>query len=356
MTQNQAPEIFFAVELDPDALQELFNRPGHLEQLKRLKAGICLGILDFSPKRLDVIKSLNDAGIPVNAWMLLSKEQGYWLNLDNAPAALVRYTQFLAWTYQNEIRWEAIGLDIEPDIHLLKNILSRPLAAAPRILWNLLSTSRLASANSYHALAAQIRKDGFEVETYQLPFIIDERLAHSTVLQRALGLVDLPADREILMLYSSFTRIIGPGLLWSYAYQSGCVGVGSTGGGVDLTNLSSIPPLTWEELQQDMLLAYQVSNRIFVFSLEGCIEQNYLDRIEKIQWTRSFPLPVQAARRVGNYRRLGQVLLSVMSRPALYLTGLLLGQLLLRRAFGLARQKTQSKALTPKQAHSITAA
>ncbi len=338
MTENKAPELYFAVELEPLSLLELFDRPGLIEQLHRLKAGICLGILDFSPQRLDVVRRLNDTGIPVNAWLLLSKEQGYWLNLDNAPAAVARYTQFLAWTYQNNLRWEAVGLDIEPDIHLVDTLLTHPLATLPRIVRRLFSMSHLSSSNTYHSLAAQIRKDGYEVETYQLPFIIDERLAHSTVLQRVLGLVDLPADREILMLYSSFARGIGPGFLWSYAYQSGCVGVGSTGGGVNLSSLAAIPPLTWQELQQDLLLAYQVSNRIFIFSLEGCVEQDFLDLIQKIQWTRSNPLPILSAKRIGYYRRAGQILLSVMSRPVLFLLSLLLGWVLVRRIFRLANR------------------
>jgi hypothetical protein len=249
-----------------------------------------------------------------------------------------RYTQFLAWTHKNNLRWEAVGLDIEPDICLLVTLLTHPLTAIPPIVRNLFSASRLESANIYHNLASQIRKDGYEVETYQLPFIIDERLAHSTVLQRAFGLVDLPADREILMLYSSFARKIGPGFLWSYAYQSGCVGVGSTGGGANLPTLAAVPPLTWQELQQDLLLAYQVSDRIFVFSLEGCVEQDFLDLIQKMQWTRANPLPNQAAKRIGYYRKAGQYLLGVMSRPILFLVSILLGWLLFRRIFRLANR------------------
>jgi hypothetical protein len=340
MISRRPPELFFAVELLPEPLQALFEQPGLFEQLQRLNAGICLAVMDFSPQRLEVVQRLNAAGIPVNAWLLLPQAQGYWLNLDNAAAASSRYAQFIAWTRQNNLDWEAIGLDIEPDIHLFDQILSRPWNAVPRIARNLLSTTRLATAQRYHALAAQIRADGYEVETYQFPFIIDERLAHSTFLQRALGLVDLPADREILMLYSSFLRWAGPGLLWSYAYQAGCVGVGSTGGGVSVNNLDRIPPLTWPELEQDMFLAYQVADRIFIFSLEGCIAQGYLDFIEQIDWSRhSIPLPVAAARRVGYYRRAGQLFLSAMSRPVLFLLSVLFGWVFMRRAFQILRRQ-----------------
>jgi hypothetical protein len=340
MPNKNRPELFFAVELPLDPLTDLFEREGILDQLRELNAGICLGILDFRPQRAEVVKRLNNYGIPVNAWLLLPEEQGYWFNLDNAHAAFSRYTQFLTWTQKNNLRWEAIGLDIEPDVHFLKELIAHPIARAPRLLKNLFSTSRLSSVSLYNLLATQIRKDGYEIETYQLPFIIDERFAHSTVLQKTLGLVDIPADREILMLYSSYFRRLGPGFLWSYANQAGCVGVGSTGGGGDLTNVLSTPPLTWDELNQDLLYAYQVSPRIFIFSLEGCVNQNFLERIGSMDWNASLPLPVRSAQRIGIYRRLSQFLLSLLSRPVVFLVGLLFGWLLFRRIFRLEEKRT----------------
>ena len=49
------------------------------------------------------------------------------------------------------------------------------------------------------------------------------------MLQRLAGLVEVTTDREIWMLYSSFLRSVGPGMIWSYGPQAGAIAVGSTG-------------------------------------------------------------------------------------------------------------------------------
>jgi len=78
----------------------------------------------------------------------------------------------------------------------------------------------------------------------------------SSVIRRLAGLVDLPeADREVLMLYSSFLRPWGQGILWSYGSQAQGIGVGITGGGVDVEGMLDPRPLNWSELQTDLLLA-----------------------------------------------------------------------------------------------------
>ncbi len=88
------------------------------------------------------------------------------------------------------------------------------------------------------------------MDTYQLPFIVDERRAGSTLLQRLVGVVDVPADREVLMLYSSFLRPHGAGALCSYGAQARSIALGSTGGGVELPGLIEVPPLSWDELAE----------------------------------------------------------------------------------------------------------
>ncbi len=59
-----------------------------------LKASVSLGIIDFSQERASVVSRLNQADIPVEAWLLLPKDQGYWFNLDNASQTITRYAGF----------------------------------------------------------------------------------------------------------------------------------------------------------------------------------------------------------------------------------------------------------------------
>ena len=87
------PNLTLACELAPEPLKELFANKELIDDLKTLKAGISLGILDFSPERVEVVRQLNKAGIPVTAWLLLPKEQGYWFNRDNSYEAIGRYGQ-----------------------------------------------------------------------------------------------------------------------------------------------------------------------------------------------------------------------------------------------------------------------
>jgi hypothetical protein len=329
--RQEKPELSFAVELDSTALVELFNRPGLIEQLQRLNAGICLAILDFHPQRLEVVRKLNNAGIPLNAWLVLPRSEGHWFNLDNAQLAVHYYAKFIDWTRQFDLRWEGVSLTIEPDIRLFENLGRRPIAMAAYLLTNLFFSTRSHRAPVYYALLHQIRRDGYEIETHQLPLIIDERLGHSNVLQRILGIVDLPSDREVLMLYSSLTRQIGPGLLWSYAPQAGCVGVGLTGHGTTLDELPATPPLTWNELHHDLLLAYQVSNRIFINNLEGCVANNFLTKIENVNWSEQVSLPASSAHEIRRLRRAIQTILYLFSRPLLVLLGIFILLVILRR-------------------------
>jgi hypothetical protein len=66
------------------------------------------------------------------------------------------------------------------------------------------------------------------VENYQFPLIADERRAGPTLPQR-LALMDVAADCEVWMLYSSFMRALGPGLIWAYGPEAAAIGVGTTG-------------------------------------------------------------------------------------------------------------------------------
>jgi hypothetical protein len=316
--------ICYFTELESPELASLFGQPEVMNFLTGSGAAVAVGILDLSEERAAVVQSLNQAGVPVTAWLLLPKNQGYWFNLDNAYEAASRYREFLAWSQQNNLRWERIGMDIEPDINALMMASKAPLVGAWHMLRRTTHSARLHhGVQAYQALVREIHADGYAVETYQFPFIIDERTAHSNFLQRMTGMVDLPAvDREVLMLYSSFSRPWGQGILWSYAPQAGAIAVGSTGGGVALEGSLATPPLNWAELQTDLLLAYQHTDRIYVFSLEGCVRQGFLPQLQQFNWQQEIQPPVVYAARVYRIRQSVQRALWLAKRPALLLFGM----------------------------------
>jgi len=82
------PKLTFFCELESEPLQTLFQNPEVIQDLSALNGTVSLGIRDLSAVRAEVVRRLNDAGIPVTAWLLLPKEQGYYFNIDNYPEAV----------------------------------------------------------------------------------------------------------------------------------------------------------------------------------------------------------------------------------------------------------------------------
>jgi hypothetical protein len=278
------PRLSFFCELEVGPLDGLFNEVV-VQRLVALKATLCLGVIDLSPERAAVVRRLNRAGVPVVAWLLLPKDQGYWFNARNAPHALDRFEQFIQWTAEQDLSWSGIGLDIEPDIRDLAAFGTNRWRTILKLLPRLFHFRQMRRARTaYRAMIALIHSCGYPVESYQFPQIADERRVGSTVLQRLAGVVDIPVDREVWMLYTSFLRPNGAGVLASYAPEAQAIGLGVTGGGVIEPGLVNPPPLTWEEFARDLRLAWLWCDDLFIFSLEGCVEHGYLDRLPTFDW------------------------------------------------------------------------
>ncbi len=281
------PKLTFFCELPVNKLSELFDGRFVIDDLRDLDASLSLGILDLSEERARVVQRLNKAGVPVIAWLLLPEEEGYWFNVENYEQAVARYVTFKAWTNQYDLKWSGIGLDIEPNINDMRSLSRKedinPILA--RTFHRYTNKKRVFTAQqAYQSLIDLIHADGYMVESYQLPLIIEDRKAKATVIQRTLGLVDIDVDREVLMLYSSFFRPDGAKLLLSYASDADSVGVGSTGGGVDIEGVIDVDPLTWEEFSRDLRLCVMQDKPIHIFSLEGCVDQGFLSKLNTFDW------------------------------------------------------------------------
>jgi hypothetical protein len=158
--------------------------------------------------------------------------------------------------------------------------------------------------------------------TKKIPYLVDERIAGTTFLQRLNGLVDVPTDREVLMLYTNFMRSHGPGVLWSYGRDAQAVAVGVTGGGVEIEGMRDVPPMTWEELTRDLRLAARQTDHVHVFSLEGCVEQGFLERLQDFDWGGAVTLPIRDGKRMDRMRKLLRVCLRIRAYPLILLLGL----------------------------------
>jgi hypothetical protein len=340
------PPLTFFCELPDEALNMLFDGRFVIDDLKALDASLALGILDLTESRAKVVKRLNTAGVPVIAWLLLPEDDGYWFNIDNHEKAAARYVDFKAWTTQHELLWAGVGLDIEMDINDIREILAnqgdRAFAAK---LWRKIKDKPrvLKAQRGYQALIDLIHTDGYPIEGYHIPLITEERRAHATVLQRTVGLIDLETDREVLMLYTSFLRPQGPAVLWSYAPDADSIGVGSTGGGVNLAEAIDPEPLTWKEFSRDLRLCAMQAKPIHIFSLEGCFEQGFLSKLNTFDWEQAEPIP-DGTNQVHFLRTTFAALLWIIERPWAILIALtaLVGLGFLFKQAGDKRQKSQA--------------
>jgi hypothetical protein len=322
------PRLTFFCELPADRLASVFQQ--HVvETLVRMKAGVSLGIIDMSPERAELVRKLNQYDVPVTAWLLLPHDQGYWLGMENAGASLNLYGVFRKWSSQEGLVWRAIGLDIEPDIREIKAWVQGDDRrwALYSMLRRVFQRRRLVSAQRvYRQMVAEIHSDGYPVESYQLPLIADERLVGSSLLRRVLGIVDVSVDTEVWMLYSSFMRSrpnrphIGLGMLWSYGSQAQAIGVGSTGDNVAFNHDHHF--LDWDELARDLRLAWYWTDELYIFSLEGCLEQGFLPELEKFEWDRPIFFPESSAERVIGWRGFLQSFLWISARLIPILLGL----------------------------------
>lgn len=280
------PHLTFFVELTSEPLAALFARPEVLEFLSRGGHAVSMGLLDLTPARAAVVRELEAAGIPVTAWLLLEVADGYWLNADNPDRARARYHETMAWAAREGLRLQRIGLDIEfprADAELLMRDPRRGLLALLRRRRPAAQVTR--AERAYVALVDEIHAGGRSVESYHLPHLLDERLARSTLLRRTLGLVDVPADAEVFMLYASYLGRTGAR---AYFADARYIALGVTGGGVNAGTPEELRRLlSWDRLGEELLAAAAHTSEIYVFSLEGCVEQDMLARIAAVDWSRA---------------------------------------------------------------------
>jgi len=330
---EKKPNITFFCEMPADELKELFTNNQVIRQLLQLNANVSLGLLDFSSDRASVVKKLTRAGIPVTAWLLLPKEQGYWTSLDTVSETVHCYRNIKVWTEKNGLNWAAVGLDIEPRLDRMKLFGKNWTYEIPDLIKRLFLTNKYQKQeNDLRALVNQIRADGYPVETYNFPFVIEERKADSNILSKLLGTPDLEADREVLMLYSSFFTKNGDAILWSYAHQAQGIGLGSTGGGVELDGGEPLREMRWIDLRRDLLIAQEFSQHIYIFSLEGSMRNNYLERLINFDWSGPIELPKQSGQKITLLRKILQAFLWIFSHPVeIFLSLITLKRLLSRK-------------------------
>jgi hypothetical protein len=289
------PQIFFACcDQGLSDMESWVSNPLVISQLQALHAGLAVEISDFTPERAQAVRKLNEAGIPLTAWLVMSREQGHYLNGLNAPEAEERFTQFEQWTKENGLKWGAVGLDIEPNFDQLKEAGRHKGSFLWLMIKRFFDYGQVERGRkAYAGLIQRIRAAGYPVQTYQMPFLAEERAVHSTLIERLFGIVDARSDDEVLMAYSSFNHAAGGGIPLIYGRQSKggpqtqTLAVGTT---LD-DKAAGLTALSWEEFSRDLIVAGHFSHVVGVYSLEGCIRQSYLPRMALLDWSQTVTIP-----------------------------------------------------------------
>ncbi len=274
--------LTFFQEQSADETRLLLEQPGVLDTLRAANAGIAMALIDLSPQRADSIRQLNQLQIPVTAWILLPHEHGYWLTIDNAHHAQARYAQVRAWALAENLQFDGVGLDIEMPHGDAVEMVHMPLQTLVRLWWLARHPNELKKARHlYRELIKQIQSDGYRTETYQFPFVLDERALGTRILQRSLGFIDVRGDREVLMLYkSAMPAPFGHWLVDLYGWRAQAIAIGITGGGVPSLQAAFAPRLLdLASTLREVRRARRYTRDIYVFSLEGCVEQRMLAEV-----------------------------------------------------------------------------
>jgi hypothetical protein len=301
----------------------MFSTPGVISDLAELKAGVALAVSDLSADRARIVRQLNQAGIPVTAWLTLPADQGYYLNSSNAPLAAARFADFEKWSSAERLQWAAIGLDMDPSLQEFASLKQGGK-------WHLVSTmimrlfdgQRVRRATSmYSALIREMQAHGYRVQTYQFPFIADERRVQSTVLERIGGIVDVKGDEDVLMLYTSFAHQTDSALIWVYGPDAQAIAIGSTSGP---DSDPRFVRLNWLAFSRDVIVANHFSHTVGVYNLQGCIRQGFLSRLKTVNWDEPVTIQAESVQRVTKFRTRIQRVLWIASHILYFAVALLI--------------------------------
>lgn len=284
---GQRPQLLFLVEVEGTAVLTLLETPGLLDTLMLQGYGVVLRLSRFDDADVvAAVRLLNSRGITLIARLVLPEYDGVF-NAQNYPQALEHYAAFVAWARLHRLTFDGVGLLLAPFDDLL--IPGRPVLPQ---LWQRL---RLAGANvlysaardAYTDLVALIHQDGYDVHTYQVPLIADDRRAGTTLLQRMFDIIDLPSDLDVLLCSSSLAvgqhhRDLGGALIAAYGSAADAIAIGGVGD--DTTSPYSGDGLPWEAVRRDLLLAAQHTDTICVATLEGCVQHGMLSSIVGLDW------------------------------------------------------------------------
>jgi len=263
-----------------------------------------LAVDDFDdPTTVRVIRRLNDAGIPVWIWPLHPMEDGYWLATDNANKMPGLYERFQRWVDENDLVITGVMFDMEPtydDVQGLKEVVRE--GGIPGAVSYLLTRRdgglHTEAVRIYTDMVETIRADGYEVSTFNYPYLIDDRKDGDDSIAEMFHVAFVDSDIDAYMTYRSFFKDsglgTGSGNVASYAVEL-------SGGSASLGSYMK-DYLDETHLEADMRIAARTSPVVHLYNLEALVMHGWLEGLSEIDLAGPVEISVGEAAMIFGYR------------------------------------------------------
>lgn len=248
-----------------------------------LKAGgyeVSMAVDDFSPAMAVPVRKLNRAGVRVWVWPLHSIEDGYWLATDNAEKLPALYSRFKMWTRDNGIRVHGVMLDMEPTYRSVEELVAAVKKGGTGGAIGYLLKGRnpklhKKAVHIYADVVARMKRDGLEVSSFNIPYVLDDRLDGDDSIQEMFHVAFVESDLSIYMLYRSYFMDsgLGKGAANAISYARS-LGGGSAGIGSYMRE-----SISFEDFSADLRIAARYSPVAHVYNLESLVYRGWLPRM-----------------------------------------------------------------------------
>ena len=322
------PAITYIYDMPADHIDGVWNE-SLIAELVHHRIRICMTIRDTSAARSALIQRLNAATVPVVAWLVrdeLDVMRDY--RMDDANDLHARYREVMRWSASHGLCWDALGIDISADVRDTVRFGDNPALDVNTFLKRITNRWHIdAATTSYQNLLSLIRADGHRVESYEIPFVRDDRVSGSTLARRLLGLPAIAADMVVVRLYSSHARPYGPGLIAAYAPECAVVAIGDVDS--DGTNQPMSEHELWRDLQH--VSACGVAH-VYIAGFPAIVAHGWHPAILAGGWVkRTLPPAEEVHHQIARMRAGVRALLWAGARPTVLLPLLIPVLMLVRR-------------------------
>ena len=265
---------------------------------------ISLAVDDFDDQTtIRVIRRLNDAGVPVWIWPLHPMEDGYWLATDNADKMPGLYDRFRRWVEDNGLVITGVMFDMEPtydDVQQLKEeVREGGIPAAVKYLVARRDGDLHAEAvGIYSDMVDTIRADGYQVSTFNYPYLIDDRKDGDDSMAEMFHIAFVESDIDAYMIYRSFFKDsglgTGSGNVVSYAVEL-------SGASASLGSYMK-EYLDETHLEADIRIAARTSPVVHLYNLEALVMHGWLEGLSEIDPAVPVEVSVGEAAMIYGYR------------------------------------------------------